>query len=334
MSRLTTTARALAALAVGIGAWTLATATKAENKPLTHAKVSVGISITDSTFLPIYLAQKEGYFKDEGLDATFNTFHGGSDLARAVVSNSVDIGLSSPAGVFSAIKAQQDLKIFFGGFNQAMFSLCAIPSIKTLADAKGKRFGISRFGSSTDELTRYMLRRKNIDPNKDVRIIQGGGSSARLAAMEAGQLDVGLFSVPFDLIAEEHGYNIIVRQTDVMPDFPIQSFYARQSYIDSHHDTIKALLRAFIRGVRLAKTNKALAVQTLIDKVHIKKNYAEKAYASIVDGWREDGRLASEAGMKAFFDMAIASGHLKEPWPKEKYWDNEFVATIDQWKPH
>jgi NitT/TauT family transport system substrate-binding protein len=167
----------------------------------------------------------------------------------------------------------------------------------------------------------------------DVRIVQGGGSGSRLAAMEAGQLDAGLFAIPFDLIAAEKGYNVLIKQTDVMPDFPIQSFFARESYIKGHKDVIKAVLRAFIRGVRLAKSNKALAVETLIKTVGIKKQYAEKAYAGLVGGWHEDGRLASDDGMKAFFDMAKASGHIKSPWPKDRYWDNEFVATLGQWAP-
>ena len=178
-----------------------------------------------------------------------------------------------------------------------------------------------------------MLTAQHINPKTDVRIIQGGGSASRLAAMEAGQLDAALFAIPFDLIAAEKGYNVIVKQTDVMPDFPIQSFFARESYIKSHPEVIKAVLRAFIRGVRLAKSNKALAVETLIKTVRIKKQYAEKAYLSLVGGWREDGRLASDGGMKAFFDMAMASGHIKAPWPKDKYWDNTFVATIGQWAP-
>jgi NitT/TauT family transport system substrate-binding protein len=333
MSRLIAAGRGLAVCVAGLIGLATASEAGAQARQLERAKIKVGISITDSTFLPIYLAQEQGYFKEEGLDATFSTFNGGSDLIRAVISDSADIGLSSPAAVFSAIKADQDVRIFFGGFTQAPFSLCAIPSIKTLADAKGKRFGITRFGSSTDELTRYMLKAQRIDPDKDVKIVQGGGSSARLAAMEAGQLDVALFAMPFDFIAASKGYNVLVRQTDVMPDFPIQSFFARQRYIASHRDTIEALLRAFVRGVRLAKANKAMAVQTLIDKVYIDKQFAEQAYASLIGGWHEDGLLASDAGMKAFFDMAVASGHLDAPWPKEKYWDNQFVASFDQWKP-
>ena len=37
--------------------------------------------------------------------------------------------------------------------------------------------------------------------------------------------------------------------------------------------------------------------------------------------------------MANFFKMAIASGDVDKPWTKEKYWDNRFTATIDQWKP-
>lgn len=324
---------AAAILATGLFASAMSADAVAQGNHLEDAKVSIGISITDSTFLPIYIAEKQGYFKDEGLDASFNTFRGGSDLVRALVAGSVNIGLSSPTGVVSAIKAGQDVKVFFGGFNQTPFYFYAIPSVKTLADAKGKRFGISRFGSSTDALTRFVLKAHGLDPDKDVKIIQGGNSSARLAAMEAGQVDAGPFAMPFNFVAADRGYNLIASQSDVMPDFPIQSFYSLHSYINGHRNTIKAVLRAFIRGIRETRANKALAVQTLISTVHMNKKYADVAYQNLLAGWREDGRLASDAGMKAFFDMAVASGDLKEAWPKDKYWDNEFVATIDQWKP-
>jgi NitT/TauT family transport system substrate-binding protein len=305
---------------------------RAQDKKLENPDLTIAMSVTDSTFLPIYLAEDAGLFKAEGLNPKILSFHGGSDLTRAVVAQSVQIGLASPTSVLSAISAGQNVKVFFGGFNQAPFSWYAVPAIKTMAQAKGKRFGISRFGSATDALTRFAMAQAGLDPQKDAKIIQTGGSSAALAAMETGQIDIGVFSIPNNFTAADHGYNLIARQSDFMPDFPVQSFYAEAKYLDDNPQTVKAVLRAFIRSVALAKANKPLAVKVLAARTGLKDEYAARAYDQLIDGWREDGRLATDQGMANFFKMAIASGDVDKPWPKEEYWDGRFMATIDQWR--
>jgi ABC-type nitrate/sulfonate/bicarbonate transport system substrate-binding protein len=118
-----------------------------------------------------------------------------------------------------------------------------------------------------------------------------------------------------------------------MPDFPIQSFYAMQKYLDANPQTVRAILRAFINAVTLAKSDKPRAVKALVARAGLEEKYAVRAYDLLIDGWREDGRLATDDGMSKFFDMAIASGDVDAPWAKEKYWDNRFMATIDEWKP-
>ena len=323
---------ATAFLALVLPALLPAAARAQDNKP-ENPDLTIAVSVTDSTFLPIYLAEDAGLFKAEGLDPKLLAFHGGSDLTRAVVAHSVQIGLASPTSVLSAISAGQNVKVFFGGFNQAPFSWYAVPPIKTMAQAKGKRFGISRFGSATDALTRFAMTQAGLDPKTDAKIVQTGGSAAALAAMETGQIDVGVFSLPSNFTAADRGYNLIARQSDFMGDFPVQSFYAEVKYLDDNPRTVKAVLRAFIRAVTLARTDKALAIKILTVRTGLKPDYAARAYDQLIDGWREDGRLATDQGMANFFKMAIASGDVDQPWPREKYWDNRFMATIAQWKP-
>jgi len=295
--------------------------------------ITIGLGVNDASFLPIYVAEEAGLFKAEGLNAKILAFRGGSDLTRAVVAESVQIGLAAPTSVLAAINAGENVKVFFGGFTQMPFYWYAMPSIKTMADARGKRFGITRFGSSTDALTRFALAHAGLDPQKDAKLIQGGGSPERLAAMETGQLDVGIFSLPHNLIAQDRGYNLVASQSDFMPDFPLQSFYAMQKFIDNNPETLKAVLRAFIKAVQMTKADKPRAVKALVAKAGLDEKHAERAYDQLVAGWHEDGRLASDEGMAKFFEMSIASGEVDKPWPKEKYWDNRFVATIDAWKP-
>ena len=101
----------------------------AQDKKPEDPSLTIAVSVTDSTFLPIYLAEDAGLFKAEGLNPKILSFHGGSDLTRAVVAQSVQIGLASPTSVLSAISAGQNVKVFFGGFNQAPFSWYAVPPI-------------------------------------------------------------------------------------------------------------------------------------------------------------------------------------------------------------
>lgn len=305
----------------------------AQAQQLEKTDVTIGLPVTTSTFLPLYLAEAEGFFKEEGVNVSIVAFKGGTDLVRGMVADAVDIGVGALSEALVGIETGQGIKVFYGGFNMAAFDWYAVPAIKTLAESKGARFGVTTFGSSTDFLTRYALTTHGIDPKKEVQIIQGGGSGPRLAAMQAGQLDVNIFATPEKFMAADQGYNLILRQTDIAADYPFHVFYAREDFINNDPNTIKAVLRAFAKGVRLAKADKEKAVKILVDKVGFKEPYASRGYDDFMDEIFEDGRLPSDAGMKAFWDMGIQSGVYSEAWPKEKYWVDAFHDTYEEWKP-
>jgi len=295
--------------------------------------VTIGLPVTTSTFIPLYLAEAEGYFKDEGLNVQIVAFKGGTDLVRGMVAGAVDVGVGALSEALVGVDTGQGVKVFYSGFNMTVFDWYAVPNIKSLADAKGARFGVTTFGSSTDFLTRYALTIHGIDPQKDVQIIQGGGSAPRLAAMEAGQLDVNIFATPEKFMAAERGFHKIMSQKEIAEDYPFHVFYAKEDFLQSSPNTIKALLRAYVKGVRLAKANKERAVEVLVDKVGFEEKYASLGYDDFINQIYEDGRLPSEAGMKAFWDMGIQSGTYKEAWPLERFWDPTYVDSFNEWKP-
>lgn len=322
----------LAAVSTGMACLALITSSAlAQGKP-EKADITLGLPLTTSTFLPIYMAHQEGYFKDEGLNVKIVAFHGGTDLVRGMIAGAVDIGVTSLAGVTVGIKAGQPLRVFYGGFNMTVFDWYAVKGIKSMADTKGKRFGISRIGSSTDLLTRYALKISGVDP-KSVKIIQGGGSNPRLAAMDAGQLDVNIFAPPQKFIAADKGYNRIFRQADIAPDYPFHVFFSTQDFIKSHPNTIKALLRAVVRGIRKAKADKTLSEKVLIDQVGIGQKYAGRTYDDFIGNIYEDGRLPSDKGIKAFWNLGLMSGKYKSAWPKSRYLDPTYINSYSKWKP-
>jgi NitT/TauT family transport system substrate-binding protein len=296
-----------------------------------HLKVAI-ISVT-ATYVPLYLAVDDGLFAKEGLEVELLTFRGGSDLIKAVVAGSADVGVVSLAEVTSAIDAGQPLRAFYGGFNVPAFEWYAVPSIHSLADARGKRFGVTQYGSSTDFLTRYALATNGLDPARDVQIIQGGDSPTRLAAMQAGQIDVNIFAPPDAFVAAERGFNRILQQKDLAPDYPYHVFGAMASFIAANPRTLEALLRGFVLGLREAKADKPRAIDAIVKRIRMDPKYAGPTYDSLIGYLYEDGRLPSEEGLNLFFEMGIKAGRFTSHWPREKYWTPEFVDSYSRWKP-
>lgn len=320
--------------ALVVGAITLATASTAwaQGKP-ERTSITIGLPVTTSTLLPLYLAEEEGFFKNEGLNVKLVSFRGGSSMVMGMVADSVQVGFGAMTGVMAGINAGQDLSVFYAGFNMAIFDWYAVPKIKSFKEVAGKRIGVSTYGSSTDFLTRYALKINGINPKSGAQIIQGGASAGRIAAMDSGQLDVNIFAPPETYVAKERGYSVILKQTDLAPDYPYHVFFASKPFIEQNPNTIRAILRGVIRGVRLAKSDKARAIKTLIARVGIDPKYAERTYDEIGKGVFEDGRLPSEVGMNAFFDSGIVAGVYKERWPQEKYWNGQFQKSYSEWKP-
>src|SRR4029450_4923601 len=122
-----------------------------------------------------------------------------------------------------------------------------------LAEAKGKRVGITQYGTSSDFVTRYALTVNGVDP-KDVQIIQAGPPATRLAAMQAGQLDISIFSTPEKFLAAERGYKHIYSQKQLSDDYPQHLIFATESFLASHPNTVKALLRGHALAVRDRKS--------------------------------------------------------------------------------
>jgi len=320
--------RKLAAVAV-VGALAPIAAWAAPEK----TEITIGLPVTTSTFLPLYMADEMGLFEAEGVKVKITAFKGGTDLVRGMIANAVDIGVTSLAGVNVGIAADQPLKAFYGGFNMAVFDWYGVDGINGIKDSKGKRYGVTRIGSSTDFLTRYALQSEGLDPDKDVQIIQGGGSPARMAAMEAGQLDVNIFAPPEKFMAADAGYKLMLKQSDLAQDYPFHVFFSTDEFRKANPETIKAVLRGFVKGVRAAKANKAAGVKVLVDRVGIDPKYADRVYDDFINSIYEDGRMPSDAGMKQFWEVGMMAGEYTEPWPVEKYLDRTFIDSYGEWKP-
>ena len=159
---------------------------------------------------PLYLGQDVGIFKKHGLNLEMIFIPGGSLSLQALIGKSLDLLMTGGPPVVNAYLQGAKIKIIGGATNLLPYTFVVIGGIRSAEQLKGKRIGISRFGSNTDYVVRLALNQFALSPN-EVQIIQVGGSQARLVAMKSGAIQATVLSPEETLVAQKMGYGDFAR---------------------------------------------------------------------------------------------------------------------------
>src|ERR1041385_2624912 len=135
-------------------------------------RLNVGYSAASADQLPAWVAKDTGLFAKNGLDVQLIFFTGGTTAILALVSGDVPITqVSGPALINSAF-AGSDAVFVAAGITSLNYVLMGKPGIKSAEQLKGGTVAISRFGSATDTIARFALRKIGLNPGKDVTLVQ------------------------------------------------------------------------------------------------------------------------------------------------------------------
>jgi NitT/TauT family transport system substrate-binding protein len=289
-------------------------------------KIIVGLSSVNVAFLPVYVTEAKGFFKDEGLDVLLVLFNAGATNLQALIGGDVQIMGSAFVETIGGRAAGVDIKNFWGVSNIMPFQLYSQPDFKSMKQAKGKRFAISRFGSLTDFLTRSSLRHFRVD-EKEVTILQIGSTPARFAALSAKGVDASLVWFPVTEIAKAQGYNKLLDLKEVFPEWPYETFAARESYLSKERDQVTKFLRAYQRGVKYTHENKADSVNVLRKYVKLDPAYAPAGYDEYRDSFPLNGQIAEKA-IPAVIEEEFQTGRIKKKVTLDDMIDRSFIKML------
>jgi NitT/TauT family transport system substrate-binding protein len=327
---MTSRADALRGLAAAALALPLAGASAA-GKPEVST-VRVGIAVESTSYLPLYIANARTW-KSQGIDVQLLAFRGDAEVSQALAGGSIDIACGSTSGLINLVKAQQDIIGFYAGYHLAGFSWYAAPGIRTWADVKGKSSGVSTFGSMTDALTRYLLLRHGLQPEKDVQLLQVGGSASQLEALRAGRTAVAMLSAPVTWQAQAAGFTLIATQSkDIAPEWPEHIFSAKRSFLTQAPQSTIAVLRGFVSAIRLARADRAYAAGVLVDRLKYTPDYAQRAYDEVMPTFDERGSLPQRS-MATFWEILVRNGDVTAPLPEAAFLDRRFMSSYSSWAP-
>ena len=142
--------------------------------------------------------------------------------------------------------------------NTLPYELIVHESIRSAQQLKGKSLGISRVGSSSDVAARVLLKQLKLEPDKDVAILQVGGSTERAAAFRTGR--IAAFPSPPGTIHLAQGmpHRVLISTADFPNGFPFPYVCPTTSkaYLKSNRENMKRLLMALIEATHFYKTRK------------------------------------------------------------------------------
>jgi NitT/TauT family transport system substrate-binding protein len=311
---------------------TLVAARAEATGPLEKSEVIVAIAAPSATYLPTYLALEETA-RAEGLTLRLAMIGGGPQTAAALASGSVDVAVTALNIVVNMISAGQLVKVFYAASSQAEFEWFARDPAKRWQDLQGKTVAVSAPGSLTDGLTRRVLSKHGVRPGVSVALVSSGATATRFAALKAGRVDAAILLPPFTWSAEAQGFTRLGTQaSEIAPTWPRTVFAARERFLADHPATVRALLRAHVRALRLGRANPELAIKLLGKHVRDEVQYHERAYREVMPAFDERGRLPA-ATMPLFWELAIEAGEVTEAWPESRFLDSRFIDSFEAWAP-
>ena len=288
-------------------------------------------------YLPLTIAERLGYFKDEGLNVEISDFAGGAKALEALIGGSVDVVSGAYEHTINMQSKGQHIRAFVlqGAAPAISIGIAAAKaaSVKSPKDMKGMKIGVSAPGSSTNMAVNYYLAKGGLKPS-DVSIIGVGTASGALAALRSGQLDAISNIDPVMTMLELKNEVTIVADSRTLKGsealfggpMPAATLYAQDDFIKKNPRTVQALTNAIVRADKwLATAGPSDIVKTVPESYQLGDRALYLAsFGKVREAYSRDGMIP-EAGTKtalkvlASFDAKIdpAKINLAETYTNE-----------------
>ena len=228
--------------------------------PAVHLEVSYSNVIGDE--LPLWATKEGGFFDKNGLDVNLSNIASAQGVP-AVIAGQVTFAQVGGSEVLSANAGGADLVVVAQLAGVYPFVLEVAADIKTVADLKGKKIGVSTVGSSSDIATRVALKKMGLDPEKDVSILAVGSAANRVAALFAGSIQGGVSQPPDSLDLEAKGFHVLYDLASQKLPSANTSVAVRRSYIAQNKDVVQRYVDAIVLGIKKLKSDKAFGISVL-----------------------------------------------------------------------
>ena len=306
----------------------------------THAVDGIRVasaSLTSPSILYLQVAQKEGYFKNEGLNVEILNIRG--ELAAKITSvGEIDFFTQGFSGLNAAVRGLP-LKVLMVVDEKPDWDFIAQPQIKSFAQLKGGAVGILSIGGTVAVVTREMLRRNNLDPAKDVNLMVMGGNDMRFISLKGKVIQATLLDAANSYRAQKEGFNKLAAAGDYVSEYMSGGIVTSAERIKQAPDKISRFMTAALKGYLFFTTRHEPSINYMMQFLKTKDREAVSAiYDASVKVMTRDGVVEVKV-LQAVIDEAQRSAGVKKEVRTADYFDFSFLRKAREqlnssgWKP-
>lgn len=332
--------QALAALALGIAFVSGAAAQAPEKRRITIAVGGKSLFY----YLPLSVAERKGYFKDEGLEVEIPDFAGGAKALQALVGGSADFVSGAYEHTINMAAKKQPIKAVVLQLRYSAIEL-VMPRERAARyrggrDLKGLKIGVTAPGSSTNMFVDNLLVKDGLKPG-DVSIVGVGAGAGAVAAMEKGEIDALANLDPVVTQLESTGKFVSVVDTrtekgmkDVYGgDYMAAVIYVTDEFIKKNPNTVQAVVNAMVRADKWIAKATPQEIVDLMPAEYKAGNpslYKEGLLKNMI-GYSEDGTMSLKAAENVYKVLAKFEPSVMKAGKIDlsKTFDNSFVKKAN-----
>jgi ABC-type nitrate/sulfonate/bicarbonate transport system substrate-binding protein len=229
---------------------------------------------TSVSHLPVWVAKDSGLFARNGLNVEPVQIRGGALITMAIMSGQLQFSGVGAGSVVAGRLEGGDLVLLACPADLEPVYLIARPEIKSPAELKGKASAVSRLGSSTHFYLRNALRMVGVDADKEMTLLQLGGSPEMVAALESGRIAAVTLTIRDALPFMERGWPVLVDLTKTDFVYPSSCVTSSRTFVKAEPKTVESFLRAYVAGIQLIKTDQAFSERSLKKWTRERDGYA------------------------------------------------------------
>lgn len=293
-------------------------------------KVTVGVTAVGAVQWPYYVAQEKGFYKDANIDIQVTAMESNTRTVQALIGGGIHIAGGSPDPLLKAVAGgNADLIIVGSVINRPIYSFITRGDIKTFADLKGQRVGVSALKSMDGLWMDEVLRKNGV--RDQVEVVEIGGTSARYAALRAKAVAGAWLGQPQDFKAISEGFRLLGYSTMAYDQLIWSSYSTSRRIAEKDPELIERFLAVQRRAHQWLydPANKDEAIRILAQR----SNTAYQDAVNTYDLWIGQQSLskqgeATNASIQSMIDYLVAAGELQKPLPLSQVFDSSFMDRV------
>jgi NitT/TauT family transport system substrate-binding protein len=237
-----------------------------------QTKITIGVAAMSPRTMPLLIAQEQGLFAKQNIDARIVLIKGAPILVASLISGDLEVGYTGGTSVVGAAASGPYLKILSSISSTLTHTMLAHPSIKTVEQLRGKRFGIQSMGGTTWMHTILGLEQVGLDVKRDnISILMIGDSVLIGQALEAGRVDAAVLDGVLARRLISKGFSVIVDLTPANIPMVNQAIVVAPDFVQKRAELAERILMVLVDSLAytLAPMNKSVVVRTIMRRLQI-----------------------------------------------------------------